>query len=71
VPAYQRPGSEAWPGASQNTWLTDPPSPPGAAFGNAGGVRASNGARHVDYTLDALVERCLERLGGRLEQLWA
>jgi vacuolar-type H+-ATPase subunit E/Vma4 len=38
---------------------------------NRGGVRASSGARHVDYTLDALVERCLDRLGGSLEQLWA
>jgi vacuolar-type H+-ATPase subunit E/Vma4 len=36
----------------------------------AGGVRASSGPRHVDYTLDALVERCLERLGGDLERLW-
>jgi vacuolar-type H+-ATPase subunit E/Vma4 len=40
--------------------------PPGA-----GGVRGSSGARHVDYTLDALVERCLERLGGGLERLWS
>ena len=40
--------------------------PPGA-----GGIRASSGARHVDYTLDALVERCLEQLGARLERLWA
>jgi len=40
--------------------------PPGA-----GGVRGSSGARHVDYTLDALAERCLERLGGRLERLWS
>jgi hypothetical protein len=35
-----------------------------------GGVRASSGARHVDYTLDALVERCLEGLGSEVERLW-
>jgi vacuolar-type H+-ATPase subunit E/Vma4 len=35
-----------------------------------GGVRASHRARHVDYTLDALVLRCLDQLGGRLEWLW-
>jgi vacuolar-type H+-ATPase subunit E/Vma4 len=35
----------------------------------AGGVRASNGARHVDYTLDALVERCLAQLGTEVEAL--
>ena len=40
--------------------------PPGA-----GGVRATSGARSVDYTLDTLVERCLDRLGGELERLWA
>jgi vacuolar-type H+-ATPase subunit E/Vma4 len=37
----------------------------------AGGVRGSSGPRHVDYTLDALAERCLERLGGGLERLWS
>jgi vacuolar-type H+-ATPase subunit E/Vma4 len=37
----------------------------------AGGVRGSSGTRHVDYTLDALAERCLERLGGGLERLWS
>jgi vacuolar-type H+-ATPase subunit E/Vma4 len=36
-----------------------------------GGVRASDGARHIDYTLDTLVERCLQRLGSSLEELWA
>jgi vacuolar-type H+-ATPase subunit E/Vma4 len=41
----------------------DPPGP--------GGVRGSSGGRHVDYTLDALAERCRERLGGGLERLWA
>jgi len=40
--------------------------PPGA-----GGVRGSSGARHVDYTLDALTERCLGRIGGGLERLWS
>ena len=35
-----------------------------------GGLRASSGARHVDYSIDALVERCLDRLGERLEHLW-
>jgi vacuolar-type H+-ATPase subunit E/Vma4 len=39
--------------------------PPGA-----GGVRAVSGRRHVDYTLDALADRCLERLGSGLERLW-
>lgn len=37
---------------------------------DAGGVRASNGGRHVDYTLDALAGRCLERLGAGVEGLW-
>lgn len=36
-----------------------------------GGVRASNGARRVDYTLDALVARCIEELGSEVERLWA
>jgi len=36
-----------------------------------GGLRASCGARHVDYTLGALVERSLDQLGDRLERLWA
>jgi hypothetical protein len=39
--------------------------PPGA-----GGVRAADGPRSVDYTLDALVERCVARLGDGLERLW-
>lgn len=37
---------------------------------DSGGIRASSGARHVDYTLDALAGRCLERLGARVEELW-
>ena len=37
----------------------------------AGGVRAASGARHVDYTLDALVDRALAGLGSGLERLWA
>src|SRR5258706_1145772 len=41
VPAYQRPGSVACPGVSQNTWLTDSPGPPGGALAKAGGVAAS------------------------------
>jgi hypothetical protein len=40
--------------------------PPGV-----GGVRASSGGRNVDYTLDVLVERCLQRLGGTVERLWS
>ncbi len=39
--------------------------------GDAGGVRASNGVRRVDYTLDALVQRCIEELGSEVERLWA
>ena len=35
-----------------------------------GGIRASSGARHVDYTLNALAGRCLERLGAGVEELW-
>jgi vacuolar-type H+-ATPase subunit E/Vma4 len=34
-----------------------------------GGVRASKGPRHVDYTLDALGARALERLAPDLEKL--
>jgi vacuolar-type H+-ATPase subunit E/Vma4 len=41
----------------------DPPS--------TGGVLASSGSRHVDYTLHALVDRCLDRLGGELGRLWS
>jgi vacuolar-type H+-ATPase subunit E/Vma4 len=36
-----------------------------------GGVRASAGSRRVDYTLTALAEACVQRLGPALEQLWA
>ena len=36
-----------------------------------GGVVASSGARRVDYTLAALVERCIHLLGARMERLWA
>ena len=38
---------------------------------DAGGVRAVAGGRSVDYTLVALTERCLGRLAGRLEDVWA
>ena len=38
---------------------------------DAGGVRGSKESRHVDYTLDALVERCLDHRGARPERLWA
>jgi vacuolar-type H+-ATPase subunit E/Vma4 len=38
---------------------------------DAGGVLGSNGTRRVDYTLDALVDRCIERLGSEVKQLWA
>lgn len=37
----------------------------------AGGVRAHAGHRHVDYTLPALVVRCLDALGTEVERLWA
>jgi hypothetical protein len=37
VPAYQTPGSLAWPGASQNVWSTTRPLP----SANAGGRVAS------------------------------
>jgi hypothetical protein len=38
---------------------------------DAGGVRAAAGGRSVDYTLVALTDRCLEKLGRRIEELWA
>jgi vacuolar-type H+-ATPase subunit E/Vma4 len=38
---------------------------------DAGGVRAVAAGRSVDYTLVALTERCLGRLAGRLEDVWA
>jgi hypothetical protein len=38
---------------------------------DVGGVRAAAGDRSVDYTLVALTDRCLERLRGRIEELWA
>ena len=39
--------------------------PPGA-----GGLRARTGMRSVDYTLPTLVDRTLDGLGDRLEDLW-
>lgn len=38
--------------------------------GGAGGVVARAGSRMVDYSLPALVERCLGALGERVEELW-
>jgi vacuolar-type H+-ATPase subunit E/Vma4 len=35
-----------------------------------GGVRARAAGRSVDYTLVLLVDRCVDALGGRLEELW-
>lgn len=37
---------------------------------DVGGVRASSGGRHVDYTLDALVRRCLSQKQHELDGLW-
>ncbi|HSB37653.1 MAG TPA: hypothetical protein VLD13_01095 [Gaiellaceae bacterium] len=37
----------------------------------SGGVLASRGDRLVDYSLDALVERCLNGLGAEVERLWS
>jgi vacuolar-type H+-ATPase subunit E/Vma4 len=37
----------------------------------AGGVRASVAGRSVDYSLTTLADRCLARLGDRIEELWA
>jgi vacuolar-type H+-ATPase subunit E/Vma4 len=36
-----------------------------------GGVRARAGARAVDYTLPALVDRCIASLGSEVERLWS
>jgi vacuolar-type H+-ATPase subunit E/Vma4 len=38
--------------------------------GGAGGVVARAGSRVVDYSLPALVDRCLTVLGERVEELW-
>lgn len=35
-----------------------------------GGVRAREGRRAVDYSLDALADRCLDTLGADVEELW-
>jgi vacuolar-type H+-ATPase subunit E/Vma4 len=35
-----------------------------------GGVVAEAGGRRVDYSLPALAERCLGRLGAEIEELW-
>jgi vacuolar-type H+-ATPase subunit E/Vma4 len=35
-----------------------------------GGVVAGAGGRRVDYSLPALAERCLRRLGTEIEELW-
>jgi len=35
-----------------------------------GGVRGSSNGRSVDYTLPSIVDRALERLGARTEELW-
>ncbi len=40
----------------------DPPS---------GGVVGHAGPRHVDYSLPALVDRCILSLGSELEELWS
>jgi vacuolar-type H+-ATPase subunit E/Vma4 len=39
--------------------------PPGA-----GGIRAHAGSRHVDYTLEALADRCVLALGPVARRLW-
>lgn len=36
----------------------------------AGGIRAHEGPRFVDYTLPTLAERCLDWLGDDVERLW-
>jgi hypothetical protein len=36
-----------------------------------GGVIAEIGSRRVDYSLDALLQRCLDRLGDEIAGLWA
>ncbi|MGZ4400298.1 MAG: hypothetical protein ACXVYM_05450 [Gaiellaceae bacterium] len=38
--------------------------------GGAGGVVARSGSRVVDYSLPALVDRCVAALGERIEELW-
>lgn len=35
-----------------------------------GGVRGSSNGRSVDYTLHSVVDRALDRLGARTEELW-
>lgn len=35
-----------------------------------GGVRGLSGSRHIDLSLPALAERCLDSLGPQLESLW-
>jgi len=35
-----------------------------------GGVRGSTNGRSVDYTLHSVVDRALDRLGARTEELW-
>lgn len=37
----------------------------------SGGVLASRGDRLVDYSLDALVRRCLDGLGTKMGRLWS
>lgn len=37
---------------------------------DGGGVVAEAGGRRVDYSLAALAERCLRKLGAEVEQLW-
>jgi vacuolar-type H+-ATPase subunit E/Vma4 len=43
----------------------------GAVITREGGIRAIDGARSVDYTLEALAERALAELGAEVERLWA
>lgn len=38
--------------------------------GGIGGILAHAGGRLVDYSLPALVDRCIETLGARVEELW-
>jgi len=35
-----------------------------------GGIVARAGSRELDYSFDALTDRCLQRMAGELERLW-
>jgi hypothetical protein len=58
LPAYQTPGSEAWPGVTQNTRSTARAVSPGSDLRNAGGCVASFQVRPRSFDRNTVGPRC-------------